>query len=183
MAETFLDLLTLDSSVLDRGRDARQTSLSTRDARRDKPNFSANSLHPLWQAGAVCLDTHRESARNHQLNQTKTRQDRKNPHFRSRHLRTWRSAHAQIAYSRRNTTIPARFLSRNRPGGEPKSPIQAMLPSSPMRREPARPRRGSGNGKGENARPRESGRDVFVRRVGNYSTMPWGPTRPGWAKP
>src|SRR5437762_11725404 len=57
MAETFHYLLTLDSSVLDRGRDARQFPISAPVAHEDESNHPAQSLGSTRPAYAVWLVT------------------------------------------------------------------------------------------------------------------------------
>ncbi len=74
MAETFHYLLMLDSSVLDRGRDARQSLVSARRAHRDQSKHPANSLNSIRVAGANCLVTLSESAGTPNNDKPKTRQ-------------------------------------------------------------------------------------------------------------
>src|SRR5262249_33846636 len=73
MAETFHYLLTLDSSVLDRGRDARQFPISAPTAHEDE---SKHPARPLGSTGPACADwlvTVRKSVKTRTDDQPKTR--------------------------------------------------------------------------------------------------------------
>src|SRR5262249_8958724 len=73
MAETFHYLLTLDSSVLDRGRDARQFPISAPTAHEDESKHSARFASPTRPACADRLVTLQKSVKTRSGDQPKTR--------------------------------------------------------------------------------------------------------------